>query len=374
MKSMSKLFRAVMIGALALACAGQTLAQDYFVSDRGGNQVLRFGSDGSYKGVFVTPGDGGLIRPTTMALVPTSTGTELWVGSGESNQLKRYNSTTGAFISNVVADNSMAVGDILYDQTTNSVFVSNLGVFDGVNPTPIVFPDTRKFSTSGTLTTSFGVGTASSGMAINGNTLYVRNFGSGGVDTYSASNPSTATNLIPTAGTGVGGSGLLQLSTGDLLLSNNFLFKSTPTTNLEIQRFNSAGVLQTPDPFIGQYNPATPTAGGTAYTFGMLQVGNTLLVSNFGNNNPNDPYYDPTPLNSTNNDSTLFNGFVSAYSLSGTFLGPSQFISFTPSSGFFQPSDIILAPSSIPEPSTFLVVAGLGLCGIVYRVRNRRTA
>ncbi|WP_224362920.1 Vgb family protein [Hyalangium versicolor] len=71
-----------------------------YVSDQSSSRVLRFdGRTGTYQGVFVTPGSGGMRHPLTLAFGPDGA---LYVCSYESNAILRFDGETGAFLSSVI--------------------------------------------------------------------------------------------------------------------------------------------------------------------------------------------------------------------------------------------------------------------------------
>jgi hypothetical protein len=71
-------------------------AADLFVSSLGTNEVLRYdGSTGASLGAFVTAGSGGLLFPQGLTFGPDG---NLYVSSSATNQVLRYDGRTGAFI------------------------------------------------------------------------------------------------------------------------------------------------------------------------------------------------------------------------------------------------------------------------------------
>jgi hypothetical protein len=313
-------------------------AEQLLVSDRLGNRVLVFNpTTGAYQSTLIS----GINKPTSLAIIPGVTGTELLVGSTEGGTIGRYNPASGAFLGTFA---NVGVGDIYYHAGSNSVLVADFGG-TGV----------RRYQPNGTFVDSFGAGIgAFSGLDIdsNGNLLVSSYFG--GVYQF---NPTTGSqigmgSIVSYNGQGAGVAGIKVLPSGDFLTSNDFL-----SGGLEIARFNAAGTLQSPTPFIDIYNPANPTLGGTAYTNGMTILNNKLLVANQGNNNPNDGYF----------GMNLFNGSVGQYTLSGSF--ESNFITMPDT---FGPTDFAVSP--VPEPGTWgvLVLAATG--GIMFYRRRRQTA
>jgi outer membrane protein assembly factor BamB len=77
-----------------------------YVGSRGTNEVLRYSAaTGSFLGVFVTSGSGGLAGPAVEGLSFRPDG-KLYVASRDSNSVLRYDATTGAFYDTFVLPNS----------------------------------------------------------------------------------------------------------------------------------------------------------------------------------------------------------------------------------------------------------------------------
>src|SRR5262249_56525166 len=87
------------VGLLALSLLVLTAPHawaDFFVSSTATNQVLRYDSTTGAPigtGVFVTSGSAGLSRPLGLAFGPNG---NLFVGSTGTNQVLEYDGTTGA--------------------------------------------------------------------------------------------------------------------------------------------------------------------------------------------------------------------------------------------------------------------------------------
>jgi len=81
---------------------------DLYVTSFGTNQVLRFdGTTGAFVDAFVSAGDGGLSLPRDLVFGPDS---NLYVGSFGTGDIFRYNGTTGTFMDDFVAAGSGALG------------------------------------------------------------------------------------------------------------------------------------------------------------------------------------------------------------------------------------------------------------------------
>ena len=84
--------------ALFLAAVGCCLSSargDFFVGSGHDSDVLRYDNSGTFIGVFVYPGSGGLSGPRGLTFGPDG---NLYVSSVDTGQVLRYNGTTGTFI------------------------------------------------------------------------------------------------------------------------------------------------------------------------------------------------------------------------------------------------------------------------------------
>jgi len=74
---------------------GNINAQELYLNSQNTDEVLRYnGTTGAFMNAFVSMGDGGLNRPTGLVFGPDG---NLYVSSDPTNEVLRYNSTTGAF-------------------------------------------------------------------------------------------------------------------------------------------------------------------------------------------------------------------------------------------------------------------------------------
>ncbi|MBK6769164.1 MAG: DUF11 domain-containing protein [Ardenticatenales bacterium] len=98
---------------------------DLFVASINTDEVKRYnGTTGAYIGNFVTAGSGGLDVPLGIVFQ----GGDLYVSSFQTDQVKRYNGTTGAFISNFVAAGSGGLDEpagIVFGGLDNNLYVTN---------------------------------------------------------------------------------------------------------------------------------------------------------------------------------------------------------------------------------------------------------
>jgi DNA-binding beta-propeller fold protein YncE len=84
------------------------------VGSRFTNEILRYdGVTGSFMGVFVSAGSGGLDQPNGVVFGPDG---NLYVSSNQTNQVLRYNGTTGAFIDEFVSRQvgALIIGDLMF--------------------------------------------------------------------------------------------------------------------------------------------------------------------------------------------------------------------------------------------------------------------
>jgi sugar lactone lactonase YvrE len=102
-------------------------AQDLYVSSEGTNEVLRYdGTTGAFKEIFVAAGSGGLIGPQGLVFGPDG---KLYVSSLETHQVLRYDGATGAFMDVFVAAGSGGLNhpEGLAFGPDNNLYVSSAG-------------------------------------------------------------------------------------------------------------------------------------------------------------------------------------------------------------------------------------------------------
>jgi hypothetical protein len=126
------------------------------VSDRATNQINRYdASTGDFLGVLVG-GDpstnGGLLAPSALTLGPND---ELLVASQFTGSVLRYDLETGDFLG-VFADQINVPAGLLYNEEDDELFVSTLGNFDS----ELIF---RYRASTGELLSAMGEGTGASG-------------------------------------------------------------------------------------------------------------------------------------------------------------------------------------------------------------------
>ncbi len=119
-----------------------------YVSNQGGDEILRFNSDGTLQDVFVTAGSGGLDGPSGFAFGPDG---RLYVASRFSANVLAYDGMTGAF-DEVIADSSDGLGvgttfglnigsnDDLYVASNNAVFRYDFDTSAVIATIPLGFP------------------------------------------------------------------------------------------------------------------------------------------------------------------------------------------------------------------------------------------
>lgn len=118
---------------VALACLLMTVVfnsmgrADYLVSDNFGNQVLRYSEspDGTFLGAFISndpQSNGGLDGAVGMLF---NTNGEFLVASQNTNQVLRYNGTTGAFLGVFASTDLNGPSHLAFHPTTGNLLVSN---------------------------------------------------------------------------------------------------------------------------------------------------------------------------------------------------------------------------------------------------------
>ena len=104
-----------------------TAAGQLLVADRVSNQILEYNLDGSFRRVLVQPSYPTLYTPSGMAL---GDGSDLFVASENTGTVLRYNWRTGAYMG-VFASGLNGPGGLLFDQASNTLYVSEFGNYDG---------------------------------------------------------------------------------------------------------------------------------------------------------------------------------------------------------------------------------------------------
>lgn len=318
MLSFQKVFSGLV---LALASLSSVSAfADYLVSDNFGNQVLRYGNDGSFMSTFVAPGSGGLAGAVGMVVAPNG---DLLVASQSTNQVLRYNGISGNFVG-VFAENVNLNGPshMAFNANGNLLVSNFLG------------SSVSQFDASGTYLGEFTSGTPGGGLqgvasfAIAGNgDVYVGSFNSGEVFVYNSSGAYQST--FSTGHFGAAG----------LWFQGSNLWVSSLLTD-------SVALLDPTGAAIGGFSTGEVSPGnGTFPGFIMASPfsNNEILIALTGA------------------------GGVYRYAVDGSTGGP--VLPFLIGGGLLVPGEV-LQVGSIPEPST---VFGLGLLvlGAVMR-RNRR--
>ncbi|HEX6963630.1 MAG TPA: NHL repeat-containing protein [Lacipirellula sp.] len=259
------------LGSL-IALYAPASANELLVSDRATNRILAF-----------DPASGALLRvvsesplldePTGITIGP---GGFIYVSNSQTNVLKIDPQTGEAteFVGGLIGP-----GGIAYDPQTDSLFVSEIGQFDGSR----VF----QYDAAGALLQTIGAGssmTGRTGIAIENGELYVSNFNVQGVG-----------SVLKHDGAG----GLVEFASGIGAGMTPILFGPNGLA------FDSDGDLHVAGLF-GQNIVKYPVTGGVAgagaqlgmnvpYPSGLLVLeeddAESLLISSLGNNNPSDPIY-----------------------------------------------------------------------------------
>jgi hypothetical protein len=295
----------VALAALLCLAARPARSAELFVADRATNRVLSFDeATGKFLRIVASAE---LAEPSGMTFGP---GGFLYVTNvvsgaypGSPANVVKINPVTGEatpFISGVVN----GPGGIAYDPTSDSLFVSEFGNFDG--------DEVFRFDAAGNLIQTIGTGspaTARSGMSIDaaGN-LYVSELNFPGQ--FARVLKYTAASNYATESTFASGQGV------------NWQYPAPPTGFNGLAFDDLYGLFVSS--LVGQAVAGFPLVNGTpiggaqfgppvAYPSGLLiNPAGELLVSSLGNNNPADPFYGPL----------LFPGTVLRYHLGTTGVTP----------------------------------------------------
>lgn len=198
--------RTAIIVALTLGPCWSTSA-DYLVSDNFGSQIVRYADNGTPLTPFVASGSGGLSGAVGMVFAPNG---ELLVASQSTNQVLRYDGTTGAF-NGVLVGTNLANPAHLQFHSNGNLLVSN---FTGNS--------VSEFSPSGTYIREFTSGSPGAGLqgvssfatAPNGE-VYVGSFNSGEIFVYDSNGV-----YQRTFATGFGGASGLRFSGSNLWVAS----------------------------------------------------------------------------------------------------------------------------------------------------------
>jgi hypothetical protein len=295
------------------------VSADFLVSDNFGNQVLRYGNDGSFIDAFVAPSSGGLVGAVGMTV---SANGDLLVASQGTNQVLRYSGVDGSFVG-VFAQSANLNGPAhLAFASNGNLLVSN---FLGAS--------VSQFDASGNYLGEFTSGTPGGGLqgvasfAIAGNgDVYVGSFNTGEIFVYNSAGVYQSTF----ASGFIGASGLW-------FQGDNLWVSSLLTDNVAL------------------LDPSGATI--TGFSTGEVSPGNGTFPS-FILESPFSP------------DEVLIAlagaGGVYRYAIDGSTGGPTQ--PFLIGGGLQVPGEV-LAFTPIPEPTT---IFGLGLLGLVAVLRRNR--
>ncbi len=246
-----------------------TAAAQILLCDRLDNHILEYNLDGTFRrnviGMGATLPDG----PSGMAF---GSGDDLFVSSINDGNVLRYNWKTGEAAATPFATGLNGPSGVLFDQASNSLYVSEFGNFDGHE---IVRFDAASGAETGRFDAATGGGYADMAIGQDGK-LYVSNFYYGQILQFDPTNPATPPVVFAGDSALQGSNGLLFDSSGKLdvvgLMSRN------------VYQFNANG---TP------VKELVPAASQALYfpSDAVLDPDGNLLVSCLGNNSdPNLPY------------------------------------------------------------------------------------
>jgi hypothetical protein len=272
----------------------KSTAAELFVADRATQRILAFDADsGGFSRVLV---DQGLDDPVSLTMGPDGF---LYVANLQSGEILKVDPTNGAqssFVSGIIGP-----GGLAYQASSDSLFVSVLGNFDG----ELIF----QYDSDGNLLDTIGTGTGATGragMAFDAvGDLYVSSFAndqffSGSVLKFDSSDDFSAVGTFASGGGLAGANGLVFDTTGNLLVAGLF----------------SQNIVKYPA--TGGSDSGAPFGDPLAYPSGLeLAPDGNLLIASLGNNNPADPIY----------GNFLFPGNISKYDIStGGTIGGGPFI------------------------------------------------
>jgi hypothetical protein len=336
----------LVMGLVGMSVGARTAFGQLLVSDRVTNGILQFGLDGTFQKQLIGPANSAstsdLDGPAAMAL---GNGNDLFVASQNTGEVLRFNRQTGQFLGDF-ATGIYGPGGLLFDPTSNVLFVSEFGNFDGETIA-------RFNATTGAPLGRIGVGTGATGragMAMGPDgLLYVSSFYDGRVLRF---NPTTGApaGIIPTdpTATFAGGSGGF-LGANAIVFDRSGKLDVVGLLSFDVFQFGSSGAP------LGELVPAAN--GGLTYPCALLiGADGNLLVSSLGNNNPSDH---SVPLGP---------GYIGEYSLTTGAAINSFFIDGA--GGLTQPTAMLLMPT--PEPSTLALALVGGLGCWTWVVRRRR--
>ena len=170
--------------AIFLMCqVGSTAIADVLVGSWAGDSVRRYDDDGNYLGDFVPSGVGGLDLPDGMAFGADG---NLYVASSNSNQVLRYNGTTGEFIDAFIDSGLSAPGNLQFGPD-GLLYVCDKSSSRVLRFDPVDGSLESVFASGGGLVSPVG-------LHWKGNLLYVSDF-AGAIRTYDATTGEFAGNF-----------------------------------------------------------------------------------------------------------------------------------------------------------------------------------
>ena len=287
---------------------GDGLGDEFLISDRATNQVLRYGAnDGSFLGAFIDSNmetNGGLFQPAAMTYGYDNdlfvTSIDLNTGDG---QVLRYDGQTGSF-EGIYASGIIVPAGIHFHEPSQTILVGSLGTGLGNSNQMYRFDE----SGASVETISSGPVTGRTGMVSQSDgTLLVSGFaeepffnGSILEYGYDPNSDSFSYNGVFAASQELAGANGLTLDENGDLLAASLFGQSVIKYDVESDEVIGAAIV-----------------GQTAYPSGLLvDTDGSLLVTSLGNNNPMDQIYPE-----------LFPGAVFRFDTStGTMIGQGPFI------------------------------------------------
>ena len=343
-------FRGLVLATLALAAAqflGQSVhaasTGDLLVASYNGNDILRYdGTTGAYKGVFVTPGSGGLTVPNGMTYGPDG---NLYVASLGSFAVIEYDGMTGSYIKTLDPTNSAGLqypNSIVFTPTGN-LLVSNFLQNNIVQLNGITGASMGVFASDMRLSGPTGMTYGPDG------NLYVNSSANNSVLRFNGTTGAFMSTFIPSQRSNVSGPAGIVFSP-----DGSSLYDVSQYGHQSINRFNGktgqfTGIFAQDDVLLK--SPIGIAFNGSG----------TIFVSSFGTNGI-------VKINSK--------GFVTPFA-GGPELTQPGYITFMPGSfpggGVFSAgAPTALAPT--PEPSSIVMISIAGVAGLACFVRNRRRA
>jgi DNA-binding beta-propeller fold protein YncE len=100
-------------------------AGNLYVSGRRSNNVVKYDTNGNPVGTYIAPGSGGLNLPEEIALDPG--GAYLYVASSGTNQVLKYNASTGAYVGVAASSGVSGPDGIAFGPSDGLLYIDNRG-------------------------------------------------------------------------------------------------------------------------------------------------------------------------------------------------------------------------------------------------------